>query len=441
MNPLNASLTQRLRSWKKQSDKGVGALLVGNALEWFDFALYGFFATSIARHFFANDDAQAAALGAAATFGAAFLMRPLGAVLIGRMGDRHGRKQALVMSFGLMALGTAMIGLTPTVASAGMAATVIVVVGRLLQGFSAAGEAGSSLTMMMETVPPDRQGRATALLTMGAYGGLMLGSLSGLAINTLLTPEQAQAWGWRLPFIAGLLIFPIGLHLRREMRESPAFAGRSRSTAPAGVARPPAAESANLARGIATMIGLSGFASPILYLILVFMPTQATDYFGVNAKAAMTSTTIALAMLLMLLMPMGRLVDHIGGKSVMFCSSAVGTLLVVPLTMLLVQMPDFAVLLLLQGVLVTCLAAYVTGCGPVASSLFAASNRTFGMSVGYNLGIVLFGAFAPLVTTWIFQKTGNSLTPAWYVLAASVISVGTVLTLQSNVPPKSLERV
>lgn len=293
--------------------------------------------------------------------------------------------------------------------------------------------------MMMETVPSDRQGRATALLTMGAYGGLMLGSLSGLAINALLTPDQAQAWGWRLPFIAGLLIFPIGLHLRREMRESPAFASPSRCTTPVGVARTPVAERANLIRGIATMIGLSGFASPVVYLILVFMPTQATDYFGVNAKAAMTSTTIALVLLLMLLTPMGRLVDRIGGKLVMLCSSAVGMLLVVPLTMLLLRIPDLAVLLLLQGVLVTCLAAYVTGCGPAASSLFAASNRTFGMSVGYNLGIVLFGAFAPLVTTWIFQRTGNSLTPAWYVLATSLISVGTVLTLQSRVPPKNIE--
>lgn len=404
-------------------------LLIGNALEWFDFALYGFFATAIARHFFAPGDAQAAVLASAATFGAAFLMRPLGAVVIGRLGDRRGRKQALVLSFGLMALGTAMIGLAPPATSLGLTATVIVVIGRLLQGFSAAGEAGSSLTMMIETVPSDRQGRATALLTMGAYGGLMLGSLSGLAVNALLPADLAQDWGWRLPFIAGLLILPIGLHLRRQMEESPEFT-RSRVPGAAGVAPLPQGQGrADMARGIAVMLGLAGFASPVVYLILVFMPTQAATYFSVPAKAAMSSTTIALLLLLALLLPMGRLVDRFGGRIVMLCASSAGTLAVLPLTLQLVHAPGLATLLLLQGTLALCLAAYVTGCGPVASRLFAAPHRTFGMSVGYNLGIVLFGAFAPLITTWVFQRTGDSLTPAWYVLATGLVSVGTLLTL------------
>lgn len=409
-------------------------LLLGNALEWYDFALYGFFATAITGHFFTLGDPQTASLAVAATFGAAFLMRPLGALVIGHFGDRSGRKHALMLSFGLMALGTAMIGLAPTVATLGLTATVIVVAGRLLQGFSAAGEAGSSLTMMVESVPQTRQGQATALLALGAYGGLMLGSLSGLAINALLPEAAARAWGWRLPFIAGLLILPVGLHLRRHMAESPSFAY---AAVRESVRRGPAhgtANAAQLLRGIMTMIGLAGFASPVVYLILVFMPTQSTAYFGVRSGEAMLSTTVALTFLMVLLLPMGRLADRLGGRFLMLGSSALGVLLVVPLTLRVVHAPGLLSLLLLQSVLALCLAAYVTGSGPVASGLFSARHRTFGISVGYNLGIVLFGAFAPLVTTWLYQRTGDSLVPAWYVLVAGLTSVATVLTIVPQEP-------
>jgi MHS family proline/betaine transporter-like MFS transporter len=435
MNPVHASSMQQVPGSlpRERRHARLIPLLIGNALEWFDFALYGFFATAIARHYFAPGDARTAALAAAATFGAAFLMRPLGAMVIGQLGDRHGRKNALLLSFLLMAAGTAMIGLTPSAATLGLAATVIVVAGRLLQGFSAAGEAGSSLTMMVESVSPKKQGHATALLTMGAYGGLMLGALSGVVVNSLLTPEQAQTWGWRLPFIAGLLIVPIGVCMRRQMDESPAFAKLPGRTAIGGAAACElVAEHGGLLRGIATMIGLAGFASPVVYLMLVFMPTQAAAQFGLPEKAAMLSTTIAILVLLALLLPMGRLVDRFDGKTVMLWSSLAGTLLVVPLMMYLGRSPSLLSLSLLQCALSVCLAAYVTGCGPVAFALFQPSRRTFGMSVGYNLGIVLFGAFAPLVTVWLYQVTGDKLTPAWYVLASGLVSVGTTLSVKAR---------
>lgn len=408
-------------------------LLIGNALEWFDFALYGFFASAIARHYFSPSDARTASLAAAATFGAAFLMRPLGAMVIGHIGDRHGRKNALLLSFLLMAAGTAMIGLAPSAASLGLAATVIVVTGRLLQGFSAAGEAGSSLTMMIESVLPNRQGHATALLTMGAYGGLMLGSLSGLAVNGWLTPEQAQTWGWRLPFIAGLLIVPSGILMRRRMEESPVFATLAdRAGWREAAASASGAGQGGLMGGIATMVGLAGFASPVVYLMLVFMPTQAAAQFGLSAKTAMLSTTIAIVVLLTLLLPMGRLVDRFGGKMLMLWSSGAGTSLVVPLMAYLERFPTLFALVLLQCTLSACLAAYVTGCGPVASALFQPSRRTFGMSVGYNLGIVVFGAFAPLVTTWLYQVTGDKLTLGWYVLVSGLVTVATTLCVKSR---------
>src|SRR2546421_2670585 len=163
-------------------------IIVGNLFEWFDFTIYGFFATTIARQFFPPGNEQAAMLAVAATFGAAFVMRPVGAVVFGLIGDAWGRKTSLTLTFGLMALGTGMIGLAPTYASAGITATVILVLGRLLQGFSASGEVGLSLTLLIESTPADKRGVASGWLNVGVYAALVLGALAALAIETLLSP-------------------------------------------------------------------------------------------------------------------------------------------------------------------------------------------------------------------------------------------------------------
>ena len=187
-------------------------IIVGNMFEWFDFTIYGFFATTIAHQFFPPGDEQAALLAVTATFGAAIVIRLIGAVIFGLIGDRWGRKTSLMLSFALMALGTAMIGLAPTYASVGVFAAVILVVGRLLQGFSASGEAGSALTLLFETTPPKNRGVAMGWFNVGVYTAIVFGSLAGFAVNKLLSPADAQAWGWRLPFLFGLLIAPIGLY-------------------------------------------------------------------------------------------------------------------------------------------------------------------------------------------------------------------------------------
>ena len=410
-------------------------IIVGNLFEWFDYTIYGFFATTIALQFFPPGDEQAAMLAAAATFGVAFVMRPIGAVVFGLIGDAWGRKTSLTLTFALMALGTAMIGLAPTYANAGVFATVILVLGRLLQGFSASGEAGSALTLLFESTPPERRGVAMGWLNVGVYTAIVFGSLAGFAVNKLLLPADAQAWGWRLPFLFGLLIAPIGLYMRYRMDESPEFLDARDRARAALVATSAAAPSADgkahqMLRAIATVIGLAGFVSPVVYLILIFMPGYAVRELKLEQTVPMLSTLIASTLLVLLLVPLGWLGDRIGYKPLIVLASAVGTALVVPLMWHLTHTPSLASLLLLQCSLCVCLAMYLPSCGAMMASLFPVPHRALGFGLGYNLSIIVFGAFAPFVTAWLIQASGDKMMTAWYVLAGGLISVLVALTLR-----------
>ncbi len=411
-------------------------IIVGNLFEWFDLTIYGFFATAIAHQFFPPGDEQAAMLAAAATFGVAFVMRPVGAVVFGLIGDGWGRKTSLTLTFALMALGTAMIGLAPTYASAGLFATVILVFGRLLQGFSASGEAGSSLTLLFESTAPEHRGVAIGWLQVGVYAALVFGALAGLAVNTLLSPADALAWGWRLPFLFGLLIAPIGLYMRYRMDESQEFLD-ARNRVPVASVAAPAGNARQTLRGIATVIGLAGFASPVVYLTLIFMPGYAVRELRLEQAVPMLSTLISSTLLVLLLVPMGRLCDRVGCKPLIVLASAVGTALVVPLMWHLTHAPSLASLLLLQCSLCVCLAMYLTSCGPMMASLFPVSRRALGFGLGYNVGIIVFGAFAPFITAWLIQATGDKMMTAWYMLAGGLISVLVALTLREPVSRRS----
>jgi MFS transporter, MHS family, proline/betaine transporter len=404
-------------------------IIVGNMFEWFDFTLYSLFATTIAYQFFPPGDEQAATLAVAATFGAAIVVRPIGAVVFGLIGDGWGRKTSMTLTFALMALGTAMIGLAPTYASVGVFATVILVLGRLLQGFSASGELGSSLTLLFESTPPERRGIMIGWLQVGVYSAVVFGSLAVLAVNTLLSPADALAWGWRLPFLFGLLIAPIGLYMRYRMDESQEFLDARNQVSAASVAVP-ADTARQTLRGIVTVIGLAGFASPVFFLILIFMPGYAVRELGLEQTVPMLSTLIASTLLVLLLVPMGWLCDRMGCKPLIVLSSVVGTALVVPLMWHLTHAPSLVALLLLQCSLCVCLAMYLTSCGPMMASLFPVSRRALGFGLGYNVGIIVFGAFAPFITTWLIGASGDKLMPAWYILAGGLVSVLFALTLR-----------
>lgn len=392
-------------------------IVIGNIMEWYDFALYGFFATAIASHFFPAADHRASLLASAATFGVAFLMRPLGAVAFGALGDRFGRKMAMMMTILLMAVGTAMIAFAPTYATAGIGATIILVLGRLLQGFSAAGEAGVAISMVIESSTPQRRGIAAAWFAIGMYGAVVLGSLSALAVNSLLGAQTASDWGWRLPFIAGLLIVPIGLYARQAMLESDEFVQYKEKQRIVGK------QPARLGfAGVAKTMGLTAFGTGSLYLLLVFMPAYAEHELGMQRQQAMLSTFLASLLLALLLIPFGWLSDRIGRRPMVAGASLVAGVSVVPLFMHANYAPSFAALIALQASLSVCMAAYASSATILIACLFSVERRAMGVGVGYNLGILLFGAFAPLITGWLIGATGSKLVTAWYVTGVAVLT-------------------
>jgi MFS family permease len=239
-----------------------------------------------------------------------------------------------------------------------------------------------------------------------------------------------MAWGWRLPFIAGLVIAPLGLWMRHRMGESQEFIDAHASAAA------PAPRTAGAARqtlrGIGTVIGLAGFASPVVYLILIFMPGYAVRELGLPQTVPMVSTLVASMLLVLLLVPSGALCDRVGAKPLIVAGAGIGTLAVVPLMWHLTQSPSLESLLLLQCTMSACLAMFVTSCGPMVVGLFPVSRRALGVGLGYNLGIIVFGAFAPFITAWLIQASGDKMTTAWYVMTCGAISVLVALGLKSR---------
>src|ERR1043166_5975651 len=208
---------------KDKTRKAVSAAVIGNVLEWYDFAVYAYVAAYIAKNFFPQGDPVTALLATFLTYGLGFLARPLGGIILGRVGDTHGRKTALLITIALMAIGTVLVGILPTYAAIGVAAPLLLVVARLMQGFSAGGEWGSSTAYIVEWAPQDQRGFYGSFQQMSVVAGLLLGSAVAAIMNTVLTPEQMDAWGWRVPFLLGGILGPVGLWMRRTIDETPAY--------------------------------------------------------------------------------------------------------------------------------------------------------------------------------------------------------------------------
>src|SRR5215475_5241121 len=206
-----------------QSRRAVTAAVIGNVLEWYDFAVYGYVAAIIGRNFFPGKDPVTELLAAFLTFGLGFAARPIGGIVIGRLGDTHGRKTALMLTIFLMAVGTFLIGLLPTYASIGFAAPALLLLARLMQGFSTGGEWGGSTAFIVEWAPKGRRGLFGSFQQMSVVAGLLLGSAFAALLNTILTPAQMGDWGWRIPFLVGGLLGPIGIYMRRTIEETPAY--------------------------------------------------------------------------------------------------------------------------------------------------------------------------------------------------------------------------
>lgn len=395
--------------------RAIVAASIGNALEWFDFVIYGFFASTIAKLFFPAGNETVSLLLALATFGVTFFMRPLGAMVLGTFADRYGRKAALVLTMSAMMVGTAVIAFAPTYTTIGIFATGLIVLGRLIQGFSAGGEFGSATAFLAEQNPARR----------GFYSSWQFGSQAvttilatgfGAAITALLSQEQLEAWGWRIPFIAGLLIGPVGYYIRRHLDETHEFKASVLSHAPL---RETLIDSRKM---LAIALGAVILCTVAMYTIL-FMPIYATRQLGLTASGSFMATLITGAVQLVLLPVFGSWSDRIGRTPVAIVSAIILTLAAYPLFVWLASSPTLQTLIIVQGVMGVLMAGYMGSLPAFLSELFPTRLRTTGLSISYAFGVALFGGFAPFINAWLIQITGSNVAPSFYLTFAGIVSL------------------
>ncbi len=401
-------------------------------LEWYDFTVYALFASYIANSFFSGGDPVTNKIKAYLAFGFGFVARPLGALLIGSYGDRVGRKAALTLTILLMALGTGLIGFAPSYAVIGLGAPVLLLLGRVIQGFSVGGEIGSTTAFLLETADPARRGVIVSWLEASMGMSNILGALAAFAVTSLLSGADVQDWGWRIPFILGLIILPVGLFLRRSLEETVEFKADAlrRKTGGNGLAsgeRRPLLDVFTL-HGRALS---SGFCVAILwavavYILIIFFPVyvQGADTYHFSARQAFGASLIANVAFVVSCVVCGSLSDRVGRRRMLFTSAGLLLLTVLPLFMLLKAIPTTGMLILVQSLFCILVASFVGVAPSGLSEIFPVAVRATGMSLVYNGAFTLFGGFAPAILTWFkAQPGGSTYAPAWYVMAAALVAL------------------
>lgn len=402
----------------------IAAASIGNALEWYDIAVYAVFADYISRAFFTNDDPTFSLMLALGTFAVSFLIRPIGAMVIGSYADRAGRKPALTLSLGLMVLGTLMICVMPTYAAIGVLAPIGILVARLIQGFAAGGEYGSATALMVEHLPERRGFAASFQFTSQSLSTLIAGII-GTLLTTNLTDAQLDSWGFRIPFIIGLLVGPAGLYIRRHMPETDA----AKEVIDSGEKHVPVRTIlAEQKLRVLVAIGLLAVTTCINYMI-TYLPTYSVTQLGLPASSSFYSLIVSAVILIAITPVAGHLADRVGHMRLMMPAAVIALVLVYPLFAFMVGTPTLPALLGVVLVLAMVKGVYF---GPLASLLamiFPTHTRATGQAIGYNIGVALFGGFTPLIATWLIRTTGLSTAPSFWVIVAAVVSIAALTTV------------
>ncbi|WP_321878565.1 MFS transporter [Paraburkholderia bannensis] len=406
--------------------RAIVAAAIGNGLEMYDFTLYSFFAVTIGKLFFPTGNALTSLLLSFATFGAGFLMRPIGAVIIGNLADQRGRKAALTLTIALMTAGTALIALTPGYASIGVSATILVVIGRLLQGLSAGGEIGAASALLMESGSKSRRCYYVSWQAATQGGAALVGALAGVAISASLSPEVLQSWGWRLPFLLGLLIAPVGMYIRRHLEETHTRAQPSAINGVGAVFR-------EHARTLVIGTFLMTSTTSAMYVIVLYMPTYLVRTLHMPPVTAFAATCVSGLTMLVLAPLFGRLADKLPRrKPLLIVNSILSMLIVIPNFTLLSSGPGLPLVMMCVAISGT-LMSIGTGAGTaMMMEALPRHHRATGMSIMYSFGVTIFGGFAPLAVTWLISATGSRMAPAGYLLCASLISFIALLLYPSN---------
>ena len=403
------------------------ASVIGNVLEWYDFAVFGYFAAIIGEQFFPAEDQLAALINAFGVFAAGYMMRPIGGMIFGQMGDRIGRKRALRISVLMMAIPTTLLGLLPTYASIGITASVALVALRLIQGVSVGGELVGSMSFITEIAPPKRRGFYGSWTLFSAVAGVLLGSFVATVMHLIFDPATLAAWGWRLPFLAGFLIGGFGLWMRKGMVESPDFEKLEQA---GEVAENPVVEALRHHPGqILHVVALVMTMAGGFYMLFVWWPTYLNTIVSPPVPHALLVNTVAMVALAALIPVAGLASDRFGRKKVLVVSLVAFAIVAYPLFMI----TDHSVMLaaLACQLVFALLMAGVQGPMPAAmGEMFPTETRFSGVAIGYNISMAVFGGTAPLVCTWLIRATGDIAAPAYYLMALVIASLLAALAMR-----------
>ena len=398
----------------------VAAAVIGNALEWYDFVVFGSLTVIISKLFFPADSQYASLLLTTATFGVGFFMRPVGGIVLGIYADRYGRKSALLLIILVMTLAIALIGFAPTYAAVGFAAPLIIVTARLLQGFATGGEFASATSFLIEIAPPHRRGFYGSWQMVGQGLAVLIGALLGTLLTRTLQPEALDSWGWRVPFLIGLAIGPVGLFIRRHLEETEAFQN-ARATA---TVRPSLAGTvAAHVKETLVCMGIVTFGTISFYVILLYMPTFARTQLRLQLDDAFLAQSISLTCMIVLIPLFGALADRIGRKPIMVGALGLYLFIAYPLFDWLNGNPSFGSLVTVQIVLCSLLGAFY---GPISTAVaeqFATRTRSTGLGIAYNLAVMGFGGFAQFFVTWLIEVTGSPIAPAFYLMFGAAVGL------------------
>lgn len=400
--------------------KVLGASFLGNFVEWFDYASYGYLATAIAVAFFPNQDPKTALMATFAVFAISFIVRPVGGIVWGLIGDRLGRRTALSWSILIMSGATTLIALLPGYHSIGVWAPILLLLLRIIQGFSASGEYAGAAAFISEYSPPGKRGFYTSFVPASTASGLLAGSLMSAALYWFLSDAQMHDWGWRIPFLLALPLGCVGLYIRLKLEDTPKF---RELEAEQQVERTPIRDLfTHYRREVLIAFGVTCLNAVGFYLILSYMPTYLSEELGMEHAVSTLATSVSLITYILLIFAMGRLSDRFGRKTALIAASVLFILLTVPLFAML-EGKSLMVVILIQiafGALLTIndgtLATFLT-------ELFPTKVRFTGFAFSFNSANALFGGTAPFMATWLIGLSGSKLAPAWYLVVAAAVAL------------------
>jgi len=406
---------------------GVFAVVLGNGFEFFDFTVYATYLGLIGQAFFPSDNVFVSDLASAATFGVGFVARPLGGALIGAYGDRAGRKPAMTLSIGLMAIGSAIIAVTPGYATIGVLAPILLIAARLMQGFAVGGEIGPSTMYMLEAAPPERRMAFASWQIASQNLGSLASGLIGLALGLALSKASFNDWGWRAPFALGVLIAPVGVYIRSRLVETLPTPARERRAGAGAIAARVVRENW---RGVLLGLALISGGTITQYFLITMTPyairtlhlPEQTALLG-TAALGVSGASGALAG--------GWLADRFGIRTITVAPRLLFMILLFPLMNGLVASPSGAMLVAVVVVLGGLHAASIAVGIMLIPLIFPPAVRSTGLAVSYSLGVAIFGGTATWVVTWLVGATGDPLASTWYVMAASVAMLLAALAIRN----------